>query len=233
MRSGSRAPLEPSGIFVPARRPPGTATINRWRRANCGEVLRPGVRSALWDFVRETAPLLHPGLTAPAEPALLSGLNDGRDADVKTGMLGTDTAPLCLILRTHLGTAAGPGPHRRWRETLGRPGVRTSAAVVTGIEQVNPQEAGPLLAEPLPAQARPWLVISATVADRAGSLSVDPGDGVLRHVLDFAVVRLDRPGPLRDRPSHCPHCDQTRVRRYSAFDLCPDCGWFDQPAAAP
>ncbi|MFI5932291.1 hypothetical protein [Actinoplanes sp. NPDC051494] len=102
----------PSEIFVPVRRrPPGAATTGRWRAAACDEVVRPAIRDALWEFVRGAVPLLHPGATAPAELALLSGLNDGRDADVKIGMLGTDTATVCLVLRARLGAPARDPAH--------------------------------------------------------------------------------------------------------------------------
>ncbi|MFI5932293.1 hypothetical protein [Actinoplanes sp. NPDC051494] len=107
-------------------------------------------------------------------------------------------------------------------------GVRPDAATLTGIDQVEVADVSPLLPDRPSSRVRPWVVVGAVVRDRTGSMSVDPGDGILRHVIDFAVLRLDRPGPGGDRPARCPHCDRSRVRRYAAFDLCPDCGWHAQ-----
>ncbi|WP_067501898.1 hypothetical protein [Actinoplanes sp. TFC3] len=201
-------------VFVPSRRP---AATERWRGSRCDEVVLPAVRDALWEFTREVHNL-EPG------PAKLSGLNDTREAEAKIGMLGTDTAPLCLVLRAHL-----PGPpaaRKHWREDLGTQGVRPQAAQVTGIDQVDPDQVAPLLTEPPSQHVRPWLILRSPAGFAAGALSVDPGDGLPRRVIDFAVLHLNRPGAAGERPPRCPHCNQPRVRRYAAFDLCPDCGWF-------
>ena len=96
---------------------------------------------------------------------------------------------------------------------------------MSGIEQVASSEVAILLAEEPPAHARPWVVVRADVSDRTGRLSIDPGDGVLRHAMDLTVLRLYGPRPPGERPARCPSCDRQRVRRYTAFDLCPDCGW--------
>ncbi|WP_157408512.1 hypothetical protein [Actinoplanes sp. N902-109] len=231
-------PYGPPDIFVPSRRPLDPATLTRWRAARCDEVVRPAIRVALWSFVRETAPLLHPGAEVDAGPARLSGLNDPRvtgagpgdhrGSDVKVGMLGTDGAQVCLVLRAQ-PAATGPAARRHWRDTLGAQGIRPGATAVTGIDQVDPDEVVPLLPEPPSEHVRPWIVVRATPATRTGWLAVDAGDGRPRRVIDFAVLRLDRPGPVEERPARCPHCTHPRVRRYAAFDLCPDCGWFAQP----
>ena len=103
------------------------------------------------------------------------------------------------------------------------------AAVVWGIEQVAAGEVTPLLVPPPPPHARPWVVLRADVSSRTGQVSVDPGDGTLHGVMDLTVLRLYGPRPAGERPDRCPRCDEPRVRRHTAFDLCPDCGWSHQP----
>lgn len=227
MRSASPEPYGPSrphpAIFVPPlRHRDGPGSERR-----CDEVVTPAVRAALWRFLRGTAHLLHPGAATPDEPARLSGLNDGRGAGVKVGMLGTDTSGVCLVLAARpAGTC--PRPQRPWRDGLGAEGVREHATVVSGVEEAATVDVAPLLDDEPPRQARPWLVVRAFVRERTGTLSVDPGDGVLRPVLGFSVLRLFGPRPAGERPARCPGCGETRVRRYAAFDLCPDCGWSVQ-----
>ncbi|MFC3384497.1 hypothetical protein [Couchioplanes azureus] len=260
MRSASPQPYGPSrpqpAIFVPSRR----RHPDRWLDRRCDEVISPAVRAALWEFVRETVPVTHPGAAAPAGTPRLSGLNDGRGAAVKIAMLSADGgAGACLVLRAGPGVPEpGPGPHRPWRQGLGTPGVRAGATVVTGIDQVEPADVAALLggapaadagAGPVagPARAdgpaaapeaattpavRPWLVVRAAVPEATGTVSVDPGDGLLRTVLDFTVLALDGPRPPGERPARCPLCGCGRIRRYATFDLCPDCGWIARGPAA-
>ncbi|MEV4641797.1 hypothetical protein AB0J80_31080 [Actinoplanes sp. NPDC049548] len=211
-------------IFVPPLRHPG----GPWSERRCDQVVTPAVRAALWSFLRGTAHLLHPGAATPDEPARLSGLNDGRGAPVKVGMLGTDTGGVCLVLAARR-PGAPPPPGRPWRYGLGAEGVRADAAVISGVEPAAPADVAPLLAEGPSPQARPWLVVRAVVRERAGTLAVDPGDGVLRPVLTFSALRLTRRRPAGERPARCPDCGGTRIRRYSSFDLCPDCAWSAQP----
>ncbi|BCJ56224.1 hypothetical protein Asp14428_76990 [Actinoplanes sp. NBRC 14428] len=233
MRSAFPEPYGPSrphpAIFVPPRRPrtggptrpaPGLT----WAERRCDEVVTPPVRATLWRFVRGTAHLLHPGAATPDEPARLTGLNDRRGAGVKIGMLGTDTGRVCLVLRAHLAEPPA-GPARPWRHGLGVPGVRPGAVVVSGVDQVAPADVAPLLTEEPSPHVWPWLVVRAAVRDATGTLAVDPGDGLLRPVLDFVVLPLAGPHPPGERPVRCPACDRGRVRRYAAFDLCPDCAW--------
>ncbi|OJF11768.1 hypothetical protein [Couchioplanes caeruleus] len=237
MRSASPEPHGPSrphpAIFVPSRR----RHPDDWLDRRCDEVISPAVRTALWDFVRETVPVTHPGATAPAGRPRLSGLNDGRGAAVKIAMLSADGgAGACLVLRAGPGVPEpGPGPHRPWRQELGAPGVRAGATAVTGIEQVTAADVAALLggapsagaaAEPAASPVRPWLVVRVAVPEATGTLSVDPGDGLLRPVLDFTVLALDGPRPPGERPARCPLCGCGRIRRYATFDLCPDCGWI-------
>lgn len=183
------------------------------------------MRAVLWDFVRGAVPVLHPGASAPAGVAKLSGLNDGRAAAVKIAMVSVEGAGVCLVLRAGPGEPdPGPGPHRPWRHDLGAPGVRAGAVAVSGIEQVAPEDVAGLFSQaPL---VRPWLVVRAALPEATGTLRVDPGDGLLRPVLDFTVLALDGPRPPGERPARCPLCERGRVRRYTTFDLCPDCGWL-------
>ncbi|MFI5495760.1 hypothetical protein [Actinoplanes sp. NPDC051859] len=305
MRSASPEPHGPArphpAIFVPPRR----RHPDHWLDRRCDEVISPAVRSALWRFVCGTIPVTHPDTPEPAGTPRLSGLNDGRGAAVKIAMLSTERSGVCLVLRAGPGEPdPGPGPHRPWRQALGRPGVRAGATVVTGIDQVAPADVAALLAgcgpgddacatdlpdapglpaapsrtppgsssapsrtppgsssapsrtppgssapsrtppglsaapsPQLPRLARApggappvadqqWLVVRLAVPEGIGTLSVDPGDGLLRPVLDFTVLGLGADRPPGERPTHCPRCTGGRVRRYATFDLCPDCGWL-------
>ena len=230
MRPGSSQP--DSAIFVPPRRRPTdsapAAERAPWAALSCEDVVTPALRDVLWRFVRGTTHLLHPGVRTADGAPRLSGLNDRRGRDLKVGMLGTDTGGVCLVLRVHPPRPPADQP-RPWRAGLGREGLRGRPAVVSGIEQVAPAEVAPLLAgEPSP-HTRPWVVLRADVRERVGRLSIDPGDGLLRPAMDVTVLRLYGPRPPGERPARCPRCERPRVRRYTAFDLCPDCGWSHQP----
>lgn len=229
MRPGSSQP--DSAIFVPPRRratDPEPVAPTPWPGLSCEDVVTPALRDVLWRFVRGTAHLLHPGVRTAGDPPGLSGLNDRRDRDVKVAMLGSDTGGVCLVL-----TIPPPRPpatrDRPWRPALGREGLHGRPVVVSGIEQVAPAEVARLLPGPPSPHARPWVVVRADVRDRTGRVSIDPGDGLLRHAMDLTVLRLYGPRPPGERPARCPRCDEPRVRRHTAFDLCPDCGWSHQP----
>ncbi|MGA5299449.1 hypothetical protein ACPCHT_05940 [Nucisporomicrobium flavum] len=234
MRPGS--PQPDSAIFVPPRRRPAdpgpAAEPVPWTELTCADVVVPALRDVMWRYVRGVAHLVHTGVRAPDEPVGLSALNDGRAPGVKVAMLATENAGVCLILRIRPPREPVTAS-RRWRDDLGREGVRPGAAVVSGIEQVAPEVVAPLLPEPPSPHARPWVVLRTDVRDRTGRLSVDPGDGLLRPAMELTVLRLYGTRPAGERPARCPGCDRPRVRRYTAFDLCPDCGWARQPGVTP
>ncbi|MEV4701972.1 hypothetical protein [Actinoplanes sp. NPDC049316] len=234
MRPGS--PQPDSAIFVPPRRraaePGPVAEPVPWAELTCADVVVPALRDVIWRYVRGVAHLLHAGVRTPDEAAGLSALNDSRGTGVKVSMLATENGGVCLILRTH--PPRGPASAARsWRDDLGREGLHAGAAVVSGIEQVAPGVVAPLLSEPPAPHARPWVVLRTDVRERTGRLSVDPGDGLLRPAMDVTVLRLYGTRPAGERPARCPGCGRPRVRRYTAFDLCPDCGWARQPGVTP
>src|SRR5688572_14894478 len=176
--------------------------ISGWAAARCDEIVGD-LRGTLWRFVEGVAGVLYPGL-GPAVAAagrvtkwgpLLVGLNDGRGADVKIGLIGSEHLGLWTVLRTRLGQS-DHGPRPGWCADLpvgpnggfGAEGVRAGARVTSGVEAVKPADVAPLLLAPPHPRAATRLLARVDVRRRAGVVAVDAGDGVWLRRLFFTVV---------------------------------------------
>ena len=240
----------PDPVPPPRRRPELVARsepsrISGWAAARCDEIVGD-LRGTLWRFVEGVAGTLYPDL-GPAVAAagrvtkwgpVLFGLNDGRDADVKIGLIGSEHLGLWAVLRTRLGQS-DHGPRPEWCADLpvgpnggfGAEGVRDSARIISGIEAVKPTDVAPLLlAAPHPGAATRVLA-RVDVRRRAGVVAVDAGDGLWLRRLFFTVVF---PAHCEDRHETfrvvCPVCGRRRLAQFRGFDVCSDCGWLHTQA---
>ncbi|MEV6595537.1 hypothetical protein AB0M36_01580 [Actinoplanes sp. NPDC051346] len=253
MRSGHRDTpnelpswFEPTGGIPLPRRPqlpdrPQQRRVSEWASAGCDGIAGDVARGALWRFTEAVADVLHPGIgiaVAAAQrvtkwgPRVL-GLNDGRGADVKIGLVGSENLGLWALFRTRLGQS-DLGPRPPWCldlpvGPLGTEGVRRDASIISGVEDAKPAEVAPLLLVPPAPRSVARLLIRADVRSRAGVVAVDAGDGSWQRRMFFTVVHpAGRAGNHRDRYRVvCPVCARRRLAQFRGFDVCSDCGWLD------
>jgi hypothetical protein len=236
--------FEPAERIPQPRRPaltarPEPSRIAEWGSASCDRIVG-GIRGGLWRFTEGVADVLFPGLGPTVGAARRStkwgpslvGLNDGRDADVKIGLVGSENLGLWTVFRTRLGQS-DHGPRPVWctdlpTVPLGTEGINTEATAITGIEDVKPADVGRLLLAPPSADARTRLLLRVDVRRRSGIVAVDAGDGVWQRRLFFTVVHPARRGDGHHETYRvvCPVCGRRRLAQFRGFDVCSDCGWL-------
>jgi hypothetical protein len=229
---------------TPVRSEP--SRISGWADAGCEEIIG-GIRGVVWRFVEGVAGTLYPGL-GPAVAAagrvtkwgpLLMGLNDGRGADVKIGLIGSEHLGLWTVLRTRLGQSDF-GPRPGWCVDLpvgpnggfGAEGIRATARVISGIEMVKPTDVAPLLLAPPSPGAATRLLARVDVRRRAGVVAVDAGEGFWLRRIFFSVVFPAHCGTGHRETFRvvCPVCGRRRIAQFRGFDVCSDCGWVHIPS---
>ncbi|MFI7544330.1 hypothetical protein [Actinoplanes sp. NPDC049599] len=251
MRRGPRDfPSETRRWFAPPEQSPprqlaarwAPSRITGWADARFDEIAG-ALRGVLWRFVEGVAGTLYPSL-GPAVAAagrvakwgpVLLGLNDGRAADVKIGLIGSEHLGLWTVLRTRLGQSDF-GPRPGWCVDLpvgpnggfGAEGIRDSARIISGIETVKPTDVAPLLlAVPHPG-ATTRLLARVDVRRRSGVVAVDAGDGYWLRRLFFTVASPAHCGAGHHETFRvvCPVCGRRRLAQFRGFDVCSDCGWL-------
>jgi len=237
--------FEPPERVLQPRRPelsdrPQDGRVSEWAAARCEEIVGD-IRGVLWRFTEGVADVLHPGIGVAVGaaqratkwgPALI-GLNDGRAADVKIGLVGSENLGLWTIFRTRLGQS-DHGPRPAWCVDLpvgplGAEGIREDATVLSGVEEVKPSDVAALLLAAPAAGAPTRLLARVDVRRCAGVVAVDAGDGVWQRRMFFTVVH-----PASRAAGHhetyrvvCPVCGRRRLAQFRGFDVCSDCGWLN------
>jgi len=221
---------------------PEPSRISGWAAARFDEIVGD-IRGGLWRFTEGVADVLYPGV-GPAVAAagratkwgpVLLGLNDERGADVKIGLIGSEHLGLWTVLRTRLGQS-DHGPRPGWCVDLpvgppggfGPEGVRANSRIISGIEEVKPDDAAPLLLGAPPPGAATRLLARVDVRRRSGVVAVDVGDGVWLRRLFFTVVFPASRGAGHHLTYQvvCPVCGRRRLAQFRGFDICSDCGWL-------
>ncbi|MEU7908425.1 hypothetical protein [Actinoplanes sp. NPDC049118] len=251
MRFGPReTSSDPPSWFEPAepttrpRRPALTARaepsrIAEWAAAR-GDEIFGDIRGGLWRFTEGVADVLFPGIgpaVGTARRAIkwgptLVGLNDGRGADVKIGLIGSENLGLWAVLRSRLGQS-DHGPRPGWCADLplgplGAEGIRGDAVAISAIEDVKPADVAPLLLAEPAVGAETRLLLRVDVPSRSGVVAVDAGDGVWQRRMFFTLLHPARRGVGHHETYRvvCPVCGRRRLAQFRGFDVCSDCGWL-------
>ncbi|MFI5491327.1 hypothetical protein [Actinoplanes sp. NPDC051859] len=236
--------FEPAGIPLPRRVQlpdrPQQRRVSEWAAADCEAIAGPIARGALWRFTEAVAEVLYPGMgiavaAAPRSARIpqVLGLNDGRGADVKVGLVGSAPLGLWVLFRTRLGQS-DPGPRPPWCRDLpigplGTGGVRRAASIISGVDDAEPADVAPLLLVPPRPDAATGLLVRVDVRHHYGVVAADPGDGEWQRRMFFTIVHPT--GRARHRRERyrvvCPVCARRRLAQFRGFDVCSDCGWYE------